>query len=86
MPKLRYQVVRGNHEVMPGVERSLRRDTQRVISRSLSSSRTAGRRSSQAMPILPRNLDTPILPGVYVDARRYAESADRLKNLVDTRG
>jgi glyoxylase-like metal-dependent hydrolase (beta-lactamase superfamily II) len=85
-PKLKYQVIRGNHEVLPGVE---------LIP---TPGHTEGHQSvviqlEESGPLIlagdaiyfRENLETPILPGVYVDARRYAESADRLKSLVDTR-
>lgn len=86
-PKLKYQLVKGESELLPGID---------IIP---TPGHTEGHQSvvvqlEKTGPLVlagdaiyfRENLEAPILPGVYVDARRYAESADKLKNYVDLRG
>lgn len=82
-PDLQYTLVRGDQDIIPGV---------RVIE---TPGHTEGHvsvviRLEGGEPValagdaiyLPENLEDPILPALYVDARRYASSMQRLKDIV----
>jgi len=85
-PKLRYETIDGEFELTSGV---------RVVpspghseghqSVMVELARTGLLVLAGDAVYLRENLETPILPGLYVDARLYADSMRRLKHTVDLR-
>jgi glyoxylase-like metal-dependent hydrolase (beta-lactamase superfamily II) len=86
VPGLKYEVVRGNVEVRPGV---------RIIStpgHSDGHQSVAVQLEKAGLVVLAgdalfirENLEGPTLPGIYTDASKYARSVVKLKHLVDRR-
>lgn len=83
LPQLRYETVTGEFDVHPGVKiLQTPGHTEGHQSVVVQLEKTGTLILAGDAIYLRENLDTPILPGIYVDARRYAESMRKLSRIV----
>jgi N-acyl homoserine lactone hydrolase len=84
LPKLKYKLVKGDSNVVPGVTLiQTPGHTEGHQSVIVDLENTGPVALAGDAIYLPENLEDPILPGLYVDARRYADSMQKLKDIVD---
>jgi N-acyl homoserine lactone hydrolase len=83
---LNYTLLRGDFEVLPGVSIiQTPGHTEGHQSVVVELERTRVVVLAGDAIYLPENYEDPILPGVYVDARRYANSMQRIRDIVEKR-
>ena len=84
LPNLRYEAVNGEFEVLSGVKiLPTPGHTEGHQSVLVQLDKTGTFVLAGDAIYLRENLEDPILPGLYVDARRYAQSMKELKHIVD---
>lgn len=86
IPRLKYKTVTGSQAVTPGVSIIPTKGHSPGHQSVLVQLEKTGLLALGGDAIyLRENLETPILPGIYWNAERYASSMKKLKNLVETR-
>jgi len=86
IPKLKYETIKGDLEVQDGINIiSTPGHTEGHQSVTVELEKTGTLVLAGDAIYLRENLEHHILPGIYVDAKQYADSMSKLKHLVDVR-
>jgi N-acyl homoserine lactone hydrolase len=83
---LDYRLLRGDAELIPGVtliQTPGHTEGHQSVVVELERSKTAVIAGDAIY--LPDNYEDPVLPGIYVDARRYAQSMQRIRDIIEKR-